>query len=192
MLQIQPFEIITMKSYYIQQEGKQPGANEAVGGNTATPAKKWKTFLAVLALIGAAFLIIRLQQSEGGQPALQTVNTSAKNLVNTPAKIKEESKKKEPVNPASYLKVKMNWRKKLIGGTVLEGTLHNSAPGVNFKDPILLVTWLSKTNTIIGTNRYPLYEYLEAGKTISYKLKVKAPSKIADVKVSIESATVVK
>ena len=86
----------------------------------------------------------------------------------------------------------MSWRKKLIGGTVLEGTLHNSATAVNFKDPVLLVTWLSKTNTVIGTNRFPLDEYVAAGKTISYKLKVKAPSKISDIMVSVENATIVK
>ena len=191
-MQIPRFEIITMKSYYIHQEENKPGTGEHIAEKTDAPAKKWKTFLALLALTGAAFLIIKLQQSEGAQPALQTVNTSAKNLVNTPAGIKEEGRKKEPANPASYLKVTTSWRKKLIGGTVLEGTLHNSAAGVNFNDPVLLVTWLSKTNTVIGINRYPLYDYLEAGKTIPYKLKVKAPFKIADVKVSIESATVVK
>jgi hypothetical protein len=194
VLQLQPLQTIPMKSYSIQQEAKKPGADEAVTGQTDIPAKKWKTFLAVLALAGAAFLIIKLQQSEDTQPALQTVNTNAKDIVNSPAKIKEEKRKKEPTNssPASYLKATISWRKKLIGGTVLEGTLHNSASGINIKDPVLLVTWLSKTNTIIGTSRYPLDEYLEAGKTIPYKLKAKAPSKIAGVKVSVESATIVK
>lgn len=192
VLQIQLLQTISMKSYYIQQEEKQPVPAETISGNADIPVKKWKTFLAVLALIGAAFLIIKLQQPEGGQSTLQTVNTTAKDLINTPAKIKEEVKKKEPSNPASYLKATMSWRKKLIGGTVLEGTLHNSAPGVNFKDPVILVTWLSKTNTVIGTNRYPLDEYVGAGKTILYKLKVKAPPKIAEIKVSVETATVVK
>jgi hypothetical protein len=192
VLQIQPLQTISMKSYYIQQEEKQQVPAETISGDADIPVKKWKTFLAVLALIGASFLIIKLQQPEGGQSTLQTVNTTAKDLINTPAKIKEEVKKKEPSNPASYLKATMSWRKKLIGGTVLEGTLHNSAPQINFKNPVLVVTWLSKTNTVIGTNRYPLDEYVGAGKTIPYKLKVKAPPKIADIKVSVETATVVK
>jgi len=180
-----------MKSYTIQQEENHP-AGESTTANTETPVKKWKTFLATLALIGAAFLIIKLQQTEGSQSALQTVNTTAKDIAPAPGKLKEEVKKKESFHPASYLKATMTWRKKLIGGTILEGSLHNSAPAVNFRDPVLLVTWLSKTNSVIGTNRFPLDEYVAAGKTISYKLKVKAPSKISNIRVSVENATVVK
>ena len=187
MLQIQPFEIITMKSYYIHQENKQRGPDESITGKTDVAGKKWKTFLAVLALIGAAYLIIKLKQSESNTPVLETVNMPLK----ISQKFKEEVRKKEIANPISYLKVKMNWRKNLIGETVLEGTLYNTAPLANFKDPVLLVTWLSKTNTSMGTNRYPLYEYLGAGKSIKYKLKVKAPSKISDAKVSVESATTI-
>lgn len=191
MLQIQPLQTISMKSYSIQQEENHP-AGESTTAMAETPVKKWKTFLATLALIGAAFLIIKLQQTEGTQTALQTVTTGAKDIAPATQKTKEEVRKKEPVNPASYLKATMSWRKKLIGGTVLEGTLHNSATSVNLKDPVLLVTWLSKKNTVIGTNRFPLDEYVAAGKTISYKLKVKAPSKISDIMVSVENATIVK
>jgi hypothetical protein len=191
VLQIQPLQTIPMKSYSIQQEETHP-TGESTTAMTDTPVKKWKTFLATLALIGAAFLIIKLQQTESVQSALQTVATNAKEIAPAPAKQKEEVKKKETVKAASYLKATINWRKKLIGATVLEGTLHNSATAVNFKDPVLLVTWLSKTNTVIGTNRFPLDEYVAAGKTVSYKLKVKAPFKISDIMVSVENATVVK
>jgi len=186
-LQIQPFEKYTMKSYYIHQEDQQQEPSESITVKTDITVKKWKTFLAVLALIGAAYLIIKLQKSGDNKQVFQTVNTPAK----TPAKIKEESRKKEPANPVSYLKVKMSWHKNLIGETVLEGTVHNSSPLANFKDPVLLVTWLSKTNTTMGATRYPLYEYLGAGNIIQYKLKVKAPSKIGDIKASVESATAV-
>src|SRR5436190_14991812 len=166
-----------MKSYYIHQEDQQREPSESITVKADITGKKWKTILAILALIGAAYLIIKLQKSEDNKPVFQTVNTPAK----TPAKIKEESRKKEPANPVTYLKVKMSWHKNLIGETVLEGTLHNSSPHTNFKDPVLLVTWLSKTNTAIGTTRFPLYEYLGAGNIIQYKLKVKAPSKIGDI-----------
>jgi hypothetical protein len=187
-LQIQPFEITTMKSYYIHQEDQQRVPAASTTEKTDVTGKKWKTFLAVLALIGAAYLIIKLQQSESDKPVInQTITTPAK----TPVKLKEEIRKKEPVKPISYLKVKMKWHKNLIGETVLEGTLQNTAPATNFKDPVLLVTWISKTNTTMETDRYPLYKYLGAGNTIPYKLKVKAPSKIGDVKVSVESATAI-
>jgi len=175
-----------MKSYSIHHEEKPCGPGESIAVKTDVPEKKWKTILAILALIGAAFLIIKLQKPEAKTPSFQ----EASRLVKTAAKSNGERSKKEVAIPARYVKVKTNWRKNLIGETVLEGTLQNTAPIYNFKDPILLATWLSKTHTVMGTSRYPLYEYLEAGRTIPFKLKAKAPSKFADVKVSIESATV--
>jgi len=175
-----------MKSYSIHHEEKQCETDESIALKTDVPEKKWKTILAILALIGAAFLIIKLQK-----PAANTaVFQEGSRLEKTTAKSNAEQSRKESVNPTRYLKVKANWRKNLIGETVLQGTLQNTAPIDNFKDPILLVTWLSKTNTVMGTSRYPLYEYLEAGRTIPFKLKAKAPSKVVGVKVSIESATV--
>jgi hypothetical protein len=149
--------------------------------------RNWKTALVVLALILIAFFIIKLQSSEGHLPSFETATLSAKNSTD----LKKERRRKEMEHPADYIKAKMSWHKNLIGEIVLEGTLHNTATLANFKDPVMLITWLSKTNTPVGTNRYPLYEYLGTGKTIRYKLKVKAPSKIGDVKVSVESATAI-
>lgn len=148
-----------------------------------------KTALVVLTLLITGFLIIKLQQTEtyasASVSAIEKNNPPAK----TPAQLKEERRKKEIANPAMYVKTKINWRKNLVGETVLEGTLTNTAALANFKDPVVLITWLSKTNTTLATSRYPLYEYLGAKKTISYKLKVKAPSKYNSVKASVESAT---
>ena len=140
-----------------------------------------------IGLNGAAFLIIKLQKPETKTTVFREHNRFEK----TASKSNGDRSKKEAVNPAHYIKVKTSWRKNLIGETVLEGSLQNTASVDNFKDPVLLVTWLSKTNTVMGTNRYPLYEYLGAGRTIQFKLKAKAPSKIAEVKVLVESATVV-
>ena len=83
-------------------------------------------------------------------------------------------------NPTGYINGQINWRKNLVGSTVLEGTLSNTATVVNFKDPVILVTWLSKSNETIGTIQFSVNKTLPAGETISYKLKVSAPSKFAD------------
>lgn len=175
-----------MKSYSIHHEEEQCEPGESIAVNTDVPEKKWKTVLAILALIAAAFLIIKLQKPEANTAAFQ----EASRIVKTAARSNGERSKKEVANPTRYVKVKTSWRKNLIGETVLEGTLQNTAPIYNFKDPILLVTWLSKTNSVMGTSRYPLYEYLEAGRTIPFKMKAKAPSKFADITVSIESVAV--
>jgi hypothetical protein len=67
--------------------------------------------------------------------------------------------------------------------------LTNIATLADFKDPVITITWLSKTNTPLATTSHPLYEYLGARQTISYKMKLKAPAKYATIKASVESAT---
>ncbi|RYE50506.1 MAG: hypothetical protein EOP21_03690 [Hyphomicrobiales bacterium] len=65
----------------------------------------------------------------------------------------------------------------------------NTSKGVSIKDPVLVVTWLSKTNTHFATTNYSIPAILEAKASMPYKLKVKAPGKYAALKVSVESVT---
>lgn len=96
---------------------------------------------------------------------------------------------RERQNPRDYLKEQGTWRENLINQTVLEGTITNSATLANFKDVILQVTWLTKTQTELKSERYAVYEYVGAGKTIEYKIKVDAPSAMGGVRIGIDSAT---
>ena len=93
------------------------------------PARSRKMILVLLTLLITGFLIIKLQQSESYASASASVSTIEKKstAVKTPAQLKEEKRKKEIANPAMYLKTKINWRKNLVGETVLEGTLTNTA-----------------------------------------------------------------
>ena len=94
-------------------------------------------------------------------------------------------------NPPAYIKSEINWRKNLLGTVVLEGTLRSVATAATFKNPVLLVTWLSKSNENLGTSQYTVDKQLKAGETISIKLKVSPPSKIGDAKATVVSATAV-
>jgi len=160
--------------------------------------KTLKTILAVAALIIATLLLIELKKSKTNslagkkvdQPIQTTVSQPAvSHSIKSPAPVKIDTRQKEMENPVAYITSEINWRKNLVGSIVLEGTLSNTATVVNFKDPVILVTWLSKSNESIGTNKYPVNKYLPSGETISLKLKVSAPSKIADAWVSVVSAT---
>jgi hypothetical protein len=153
--------------------------------------KSRKTILVVITLIITGFLILKLWQSEthASAAASEAVIEKKNTPVKTTAEIKEERRKKEIASPANYIKTKIKWRKNLVGETVLDGTLTNMATLADFKDPVITISWLSKTNTILATTNHPLYEYLGAKKTIPYKLKLKAPAKYASIKASVESAT---
>jgi hypothetical protein len=189
-----------MKSYSINRDHQRTSPLQAVPKQTTTSEKKGfvlkehrKTFFALIALAIVGYLLVKLQKPG---THLQVAATSAaveKAGINKSEKIQTETKKKinpvEAEKPTASLKAKLNWRKNLIGETILTGTLNNSATSTGFKDPVIVITWLSKTNAILGETTYPLNEYIAAGESVSYKLKVKVPFKYVDIKVSVKSAT---
>ncbi len=107
----------------------------------------------------------------------------------SPAEQRTVLLQKEKQNPKLYLNNNSDWRKKLIGGTVLEGTLINRAKITGFKDIVLEVQWLSKTNEVIETKPFTVHDFVGAGKTIKYKLKCSGPSRFGNVRASVVSAT---
>ncbi len=180
-----------MKSYPLPSTQENNNLTSDSKKSGLASGKSWKTILAVIAVTITGFLIIKLQQTETHASTVAAVSSIEKKneAVKTPTQLKEDRRKKEITNPASYIKTKIKWRKNLVGETVVEGNLVNIATLADFKDPVISITWLSKTNTPLATTSHPLYEYLAAKKTIPYKLKIKAPAKYASIKASVESAT---
>lgn len=193
-----------MKSYSIHRDHQRTSPLQAVPKQTTTTEKKGfalkelrKIILALIALAISGYLLIKLQKPEiplqvvatvAAAPAEKvTASRSQKNQTET----KKKNIPKEAEKATTSIKAEVNWRKNLIGETVLTGTLNNTASTTTFKDPVILVTWLSKKNEILGETSYPLHEYIAAGKNVSYKLKVKVPFKYNDVSISVKSATTV-
>lgn len=95
----------------------------------------------------------------------------------------------EKQNPTHYITGSTSHHQNLINQTVLEGTLTNSATIAAFKDVILQVDFLSKTNSIISTQTVPVYEVINPGQTVTFKKKIFVSKEVADVNVTIANAT---
>ena len=157
---------------YQQPTNQQPLTHQPTPDTKKKSPVKW--IVAIVLLIIAAILIIANQNSSNrGNGNSYYSDTSREK---TPEELRQELLSKERQNPSEYLKNQGTWRVNLIGQTVLEGTISNSATLANFKDIVLDVTWLTKTETELKTEQYAVYEFVGAGKTISYKIKVNAPS----------------
>ena len=163
-------------------------------------AKNLKTILAVIALFIATLLLIELKKSKPRGAEEKTVKQSVNAVATQPSmshaiKASTDSRndagQKEMVNPAAYIKGDVKWRKNLVGSIILEGTLRNTATQTSFKDPVILVNWLSKSNESLGSNQFPINKLLPAGETVAFKCKVSAPSKIGDARISVVSATAI-
>lgn len=160
--------------------------------------RNWAKMVGGLLIVAAIVLVIKIVNSGRDQPPASSDKTAASYLSlsepppKTEAELKEELRQREMQNPKKYISTDLTWRINLVGETVIEGTLTNNATMATFKDPVLRVRWLSKTNSVMRESTYPVYEFLGARQSIRCKLKVHGPRKASDVSVVVESATVVK
>jgi hypothetical protein len=188
-----------MKSYAITQpESATAGdpVQNPVQKSRAGSKEYRKTIFALVALAVAAILLVKLQKPETAENAPLSVTS-----IPQQQKAVVVSKKKAAINPESKpskkaaenfvvaIKPTITWRKNLLGESVLTGTLQNTAAYTNFNNPVILVSWLSKQENLLGTSTYPIKQSVNAGNTINFKLKVKAPFKYDQIKVTVASAS---
>lgn len=97
----------------------------------------------------------------------------------------------EAANPINYLKADGTYNNNFIGDKVkINGVITNSATVTTYKDIIVRVNFYSKTNTLIGTEDYTLYEFYPPNSTQEFKLKVKAYSNVSSLGWEVVSASV--
>lgn len=109
----------------------------------------------------------------------------------TAEELRAELLTQEQAAPASYLAASGTYHRNLISQLVLEGYIANAATLADYKDPMLSVTWYSKTGTEVGTKQYPVYEVVRAKAAVPFKLKTDAPDYVARVTMDVSDATAV-
>lgn len=139
--------------------------------------------LLILVIIITFFIVYKSQNAGPNSPLRPFAREK------TPEELKAELRIKENQTPTSYINHEGTWRKNLLGETVLEGTLSNKATIANFKDIVLNVVWMSKTNTDLKSENFVVYDFVRPGQSIKYKIKTYAPSAVANIRVGVASAT---
>lgn len=104
---------------------------------------------------------------------------------------KESLLKKEEKNPASFIIVKGNSKKNIVGQTVVKGTLVNKASVATFKDVDIKLTFYSKTKALLETDRETIYQILNPGESQNFKTKYFAPKGTDSVGLQVLGAKVV-
>lgn len=96
----------------------------------------------------------------------------------------------EAAEPVNYLKADGTYNNNFIGDKVkINGVITNSATVTTYKDIIVRVNFYSKTNTLIGTEDYTLYEFYPPNSSQEFKLKVKAYSNVSSLGWEIVNAS---
>lgn len=119
----------------------------------------------------------------------------------SPDELKRELKVQEQAAPLKYISVEntsMNPNKTRNAGLfhgaeydgyIVQGTIRNSATIAKFKDVVLSIKLMSKTNTIIDTKEYTIYEFFPPNSTKAFAIKVNPPEVTAQYNISVKNAT---
>jgi hypothetical protein len=107
----------------------------------------------------------------------------------TEEEIREELFTKESKNPKKYLTAEYSYRLSLLGNTLIEGRLFNSASFAGFKNVRITVYFYSKTDALLGKETFTVMEFVPATESASFKYKIeKWWDGVASTKYNIESA----
>jgi hypothetical protein len=93
----------------------------------------------------------------------------------------EESKMsledQERNNPLDFLSDEATYRKEIVGKEmVIEGTIHNKATIVTYKDVKFQVRYYSKTDSELGSDNYVILEFFPPNKKTEFRLKFDVPN----------------
>lgn len=83
----------------------------------------------------------------------------------------------EQANPARFLEAGGTYNDNFWGDRLrIQGTVKNKATVANYKDVVIEVTYFTKTNTELGSERYVVYNHFPAHTSKDFFLKVNRPS----------------
>ncbi|MCW1149165.1 DUF4339 domain-containing protein [Flavobacterium lacisediminis] len=94
-------------------------------------------------------------------------------------------------SPLNYLQADGTYNTNFIGDKVkINGVITNTATVTTYKDVTVRVNFYSKTNTLIGSEDYTLYEFYPPNSKQEFKLKVKAYSNVSTLGWEVINASV--
>ncbi len=107
----------------------------------------------------------------------------------------QETKKsllmKEQKNPSSFIAVHGNDKRNLLGQTVVKCVLKNNATLAAYKNVDLKLSFYSKTNVLLETDKETVFEIMLPGQSKNFKTKYFAPKGTDSVALEVLGAKVV-
>ncbi len=83
-------------------------------------------------------------------------------------------RQQEKENPIQFLSSTGTYRKNFFERFVVDGTISNTATVATYKDVVLEVRFYSRTETLLDTKQYTIYEYYPPGSRKTFNLKMYA------------------
>jgi len=106
----------------------------------------------------------------------------------TPEQLRADLRQRERNSPQDYLEVHSTMRTNHIGEKVIGGIVTNKASVAVYKDIVLSVIFLSKTEADLGTRELKIYETVPPGHSKTFKFKIMAPKETKEFTASVTDA----
>jgi GYF domain 2 len=126
-----------------------------------------KVFLTML-VIGIAFVafVVYMNNRPGSYSGQRSYYNSRLSVVEY-----------ERLHPAEFLEAAGTYRETFLGNKLkVQGVVTNKATVANFKDIIIEVSYYASTKTLINTERFVLYDYVQAHSKKTFEWKIKPPT----------------
>jgi hypothetical protein len=171
---------------------KKESKNEEI--NVAIPKKKspiGKIIFIGLVCILVTYLIIYRNEifGSGGSDSSGYYNTESsgetyEEKVKSVQEIEEE-------NPTNFLTTDGSYRENFFGGKIeINGEIVSSATSATYKDPVIRINFYSKSETLIGTEEFTLYEIIKPNSTKKFEKEVTNYSDVSSLGWEVVSAEV--
>ncbi len=151
-----------------EQQSDKASSQESVSVRKAKPKNKRSTIRILFIILILLFIIL------GGKFLLDNINYRGK--TDSEGKYKEKVMTVEEIErsqPSEFLSVGGTYRETFLGDKFkVYCEFSNTATIVTYKDAVLRFTYYSKTNSIIGTKDYTVYESFPPGTNKSVELKI--------------------
>jgi hypothetical protein len=106
-------------------------------------------------------------------------------------KTKESLQQEEQKNPKTFILVEGHNKRNILGQTVVKGSVTNKATVAIFKDVDINLSFYSKTNALLETDKETVFELLHPGESKDFKTKYFAPKGTDSVALAVLGAKVV-
>jgi len=96
----------------------------------------------------------------------------------------------ESSSPTKYLKVESTFNKNFWGDKInIKGTIINTAKSATYKDAVIRVKYLTKTNTVLHTSNYTIFEYFPPNSKVDFNLRIDNYTNTEGLEIVIINAT---
>jgi hypothetical protein len=159
-------ELIPLFSKATPPPFKTESNNQNTSTKTATKKGKVGNIIfkgILLAILGVFVLLAILVYID------ETTRPSPKSYIEQKMTIKEI----ENANPTSFLSAEGRYNSSFWGTELkIRGDIRNDATVAEYKDVVLLITYYSKTKSVLGTNEYTLYEEYKPSSVTPFRLNI--------------------